>query len=90
MQVIKFVTISFGAQKDVTLYYSQFNVVRIMKKRNEESKLSLDKETIARLNEEQLSIEQTNALEGGATGGGNTDPSCCGIGKTGTYTSCPA
>lgn len=57
-----------------------------MKKKTTESRLSLDKETIARLNEEQLSIEQTQEVEGGATDQG---PSCCGSGKTGTYTSCP-
>ncbi|KAA0988766.1 class I lanthipeptide [Dyadobacter sp. LJ53] len=58
-----------------------------MKKKTETSKLSLDKETIARLNEEQLSAEQTQEVDGGATvfTGGS---SCCGIGNTGSYTSC--
>ncbi|WP_337043540.1 class I lanthipeptide [Emticicia sp. 17c] len=58
-----------------------------MKKKTNASKLSLDKETIARLNEEQLNADQTQQVEGGATAftaGG----SCCGIGNTGTYTSC--
>lgn len=59
-----------------------------MKRKSEVSKLSLDKETIARLNEEQLSNEQTQELEGGATAGGDNGPSCCGVGKTSTYTSC--
>lgn len=59
-----------------------------MKKKNIDSKLSLDKETIARLNEEQLSTEQTQEIEGGNTVG-NGGPSCCGVGNTGTYTSCP-
>ncbi|TLU89435.1 class I lanthipeptide [Dyadobacter sediminis] len=58
-----------------------------MKKKTETSKLSLDKETIARLNEEQLSTEQTQEVEGGATAF-TAGSSCCGIGNTGTYTSC--
>ncbi|MFN3850377.1 MAG: class I lanthipeptide [Spirosomataceae bacterium] len=58
-----------------------------MKKKNASTKLSLDKETIARLNEEQLSADQTQQVEGGATVF-TAGASCCGIGKTGTYTSC--
>ena len=52
------------------------------KVKSETPKLSLDKETIARLNEEQLSQEQTQEIEGGATyaTGGLT---CCG-----GFTSC--
>jgi hypothetical protein len=59
-----------------------------MKKKNTNTKLSLDKETIARLNEEQLSSEQTQEVEGGATGPGDNGASCCGVGNTSTYTSC--
>lgn len=58
-----------------------------MKKKVVESRLSLDKETIARLNEEQLSVEQTQEIEGGLVT--SEGASCCGSGKTGTYTSCP-
>jgi hypothetical protein len=55
-----------------------------MKKKTTPHRLSLDKETIAHLNAEQLSVEQTEQVEGGATkftGGA----SCCG---PDTYTSC--
>jgi len=54
-----------------------------MKKKTNQKRLSLDKETIAKLNFEQLSDEQANQVQGGATGftGG---ASCCGD----TYTSC--
>jgi hypothetical protein len=58
-----------------------------MKKKTGQSKLSLDKETIARLNEEQLTNEQTQEVEGGATAF-TAGSSCCGIGNGGTYTSC--
>jgi hypothetical protein len=59
-----------------------------MKKKTETSKLSIDKETIARLNEEQLSAEQAQEVEGGVTAFTATGQSCCGIGNGGTYTSC--
>ncbi|MEO6286719.1 MAG: class I lanthipeptide [Dyadobacter sp.] len=59
-----------------------------MKKRDAASKLSFDKETIARLNIEQLSVDQTLEIEGGASNGGDSGPSCCGEGATSTYTSC--
>ncbi|WP_031529516.1 class I lanthipeptide [Dyadobacter crusticola] len=59
-----------------------------MKKRDLTSKLSFDKETIARLDIEQLSLDQTQEIEGGATNGGDNGPSCCGEGRTSTYTSC--
>jgi|GEM_PF-4983182 hypothetical protein len=58
-----------------------------MKKKTGSSKLSLDKETIAKLNEEQLSTEQTQQVEGGGTGFTSGAGSCCDAGG-GTYTSC--
>ncbi|MFN3850379.1 MAG: class I lanthipeptide [Spirosomataceae bacterium] len=58
-----------------------------MKKKNNEGRLSLDKETIARLNAEQLSDDQADQIVGGATGF-TAGPSCCSDKPTGTYTSC--
>ncbi|GGC05445.1 class I lanthipeptide [Dyadobacter sediminis] len=55
-----------------------------MKKKSTTSRLSLDKETIANLNFEQLSAEQTNEVQGGATNF-TAGASCCG---ESTYTSC--
>ncbi|WP_337043542.1 class I lanthipeptide [Emticicia sp. 17c] len=55
-----------------------------MKKKITSNRLTLDKETIAQLNAEQLSAEQGQEVVGGATkftGGA----SCCG---PDTYTSC--
>ncbi|KAA6438897.1 hypothetical protein FEM33_15105 [Dyadobacter flavalbus] len=58
-----------------------------MKKKSTTSKLSIDKETIARLNLEQLSEEQAQEVEGGVTGFTAPGQSCC-AGSNGTYTSC--
>ncbi|WP_161597140.1 class I lanthipeptide [Dyadobacter flavalbus] len=54
-----------------------------MKKKTNTSRLCIDKETIARLNEEQLSIEQTKELNGGVTAF-----TVCGITRNGGYTAC--
>ena len=59
-----------------------------MKKKTEVSKLSLDKETIARLNAEQLSNEQTQEVQGGATDFTSGGSSCCADGSGSNYTSC--
>lgn len=58
-----------------------------MKKKSTPSRLSLDKETIAHLNVQQLSAEQADEIQGGATrftGGG----SCCAPEGGSNYTSC--
>ncbi|WP_192579126.1 class I lanthipeptide [Dyadobacter aurulentus] len=54
-----------------------------MKKKTTTSKLSIDKETIANLNFEQLSENQTDQVQGGATPFTGAPGSCCG-----GYTSC--
>lgn len=56
-----------------------------MKKKSTENRLSLDKETIAHLNFEQLSPEQANEIQGGATRF-TAGASCCA--EDSTYTSC--
>lgn len=55
-----------------------------MKKKSTANRLALDKETIAHLNFEQLSVEQANEVQGGATGF-TAGASCC---AESTYTSC--
>ena len=54
-----------------------------MKKKTATSKLSIDKETIANLNFEQLAEDQTNQIQGGVTPFTGGPVSCCG-----GYTSC--
>lgn len=58
-----------------------------MKKKTTTSKLSFDKETIANLNLEQLSVEQTELLQGGCGTHFTSGVSCCHTGGS-AYTSC--
>ncbi|KAA0988764.1 class I lanthipeptide [Dyadobacter aurulentus] len=58
-----------------------------MKKKKLNSKLSVDKETIANLNVEQLSSDQTELLQGGCGTHFTSGASCCHTTSPG-YTSC--
>lgn len=58
-----------------------------MKKKKLNSKLSVDKETIANLNVEQLSADQTELLQGGAGTAFTSGSSCCHT-TAPVYTSC--
>ena len=58
-----------------------------MKKKKLNSKLSVDKETIANLNLEPLSSEQTEVLQGGAGTAFTSGSSCCHA-TAPVYTSC--
>ncbi|WP_192579125.1 class I lanthipeptide [Dyadobacter aurulentus] len=55
-----------------------------MKKKTTTSKLTIDKETVANLNFEQLSENQTVEIQGGVTPFTGMPISCCGD----QYTSC--
>ncbi|MCF0052417.1 class I lanthipeptide [Dyadobacter sp. LJ53] len=58
-----------------------------MKKKKLNSKLSVDKETIANLNLEHLSSEKTELIQGGAGTAFTNGASCCHTNGS-SYTSC--
>lgn len=65
-------------------FYFNLSNRRTMKKKTTTSKLTIDKETVANLNFEQLSESQTVQIQGGLTPFTGMPISCCGV----QYTSC--